>query len=182
VGILGKTALMVAGSLALLLGLGVADPGNSRLMTSFFSIDPPPGVVPKGTADEQGLVRTITRFNRTLSTAYLELDPAALAALPMDDALRRNYAGEIAFLARDGRALEMTVRNIRIAEVRRLPDRMLSVDTVEFVSIRYLSPADRTQLRADPETKYLMNYRLEDSAAGWRITGVQTMEAGKRDD
>lgn len=181
-GILSKTALMFAGSLALLLGLGFADPGNSRLMTSFFSTDPPLGVVPKGAADEEGIVRTITRFNRILSAAYLELDPAALAASPMDDGLRRNYVEEIAFLTNDGRALEMTVRDIRIAEVRRLPDRMLSVDTVESVKVRYLRASDRTQIVADPETQYAMNYTLEDSAAGWRITGVQTMEAGKRDD
>ena len=181
-GILSKTALMVAGSLALLLGLGFADPGNRRLMTSFFSKDPPLGVVPKGAADEEGLVRTITRFNSILSAAYLELDPAALAASAMDDGPRRNYVEEVAFLAKDGRALEMTVRDIRIAEVRRLPERMLSVDTVESVKVRYLRAADRTQILAYPETQYAMNYTLEESAAGWRITGVQTMAAGKRDD
>jgi len=182
VGILSKTALMVAGSLAVLLGLGVADPGNRRLMPSFFSTDPPLGVVPRGAVDEQGIHRAIAQLNDALAAAYLELDSSALAAAPVADPLRRGYVEEIAFLAKDGRALEMTVRDIRIAEVRRLPERMLSVDTVESVKVRYLRAADRTQILAYPETQYAMNYTLEESAAGWRITGVQTMAAGKRDD
>lgn len=181
-GVLGKTALMVAGSLAVLLGLGVADPGNSRLMPSFFSTDPPPGVVPRGAVDEQGIRRAIAQFNEALAAAYLDLDSSALAAAPIADALRRSYVEEIAFLVKDRRALEMTVRDIRIAEVRWLPERMLSVDTVETVKVRYLGAADRAQILAYPETRYAMNYTLEESAAGWRITGAQTMEAGKRDD
>lgn len=181
-GTVSKTALMVAGSLAVLLGLGFADPGNRRLMPSFISTDPPLGVAPKGTVDEQGIHRAIAQVNDALAAAYVELDSSALAAAPIADALRRGYVEEIAFLAQDGRALEMTVRDVRIAEVRRLPERMLSVDTIETVKVRYLRAVDRAQILAYPETRYAMNYTLEESAAGWRITGAQTMEVGKRDD
>lgn len=173
---------MVAGALALLLGLGFADPGNRRLMTSFFSKDPPPGVVPRDAVDEAGIMRAITQFNRDLSAAYLELNPALLAAAPMDEGLRRNFAEEIAFLRRDGRALEMTVREVRISEVRRLPNLMLSVDTVEAVRVRYLNASDRRQILAHPATRYAMNYTLEKSGAAWKIAAVETMQAAERDD
>ena len=181
-GVMKTTALMVAVSLGLLLGLGFADPGNTRLMSSFFSNAPRPGVLATGAFDEAGIIRAIAEFNRRLSAAYLELDPAALGDYPMDEGLRRDYAAEIAFLKQDGRALEMTVRHIRIERVRRLPSSMLSVDTVESVKVRYLNTADRAQIADHPAATYAMNYTLEKSAAGWKIAGVETMRAGKRDE
>lgn len=181
-GIISKTAWMITGALALLVGLGFADPGNSRLMPSFFSTDPPLGIVPRSSFDEAGIVLAITQFNRDLSVAYLELNPAALAASPMDEHLRRNYVDEVAFLRKDGRALEITVRDIRISEVRRLQNMMLSVDTVESVKVRYLNPSERTEILAYPETRYAMNYTLDKSGAGWKIAGVETTNVGKRDD
>lgn len=179
-GALKKTALMVTGALGLLLGLGAADPGNTRLMTSFVAQGPAPGVLPKGSAEAQQMLGAVTRFNRSLSAAYLALDPAALQAFPIDGALRRRYAEEISFLKNDGRALEMTVRDIRIESVRRLADRTLSVDTVESVKIRYLSAADRRQIAAYPATKYAMNYVLAKSASAWKVVGVDTLRVEKR--
>ena len=177
-----KAALMVAGALALLLGLGFADPGNSLLMTSFFAKGPLPGIVPKGAVDQGAIIHAITGFNRSLSAAYVDLDATALAAAPMDDALRRNYVEEITFLANDGRALEMTVRDVRIAEVRRLPDLRLSVDTVELVRVRYLKVPGREELVAHPEARYRMNYTLEEIGSGWRIAGVETMKVERPDE
>jgi len=173
---------MVAGALGLLLGLGLADPGNTRLMTSFFARGPAPGVLPKGSAEAQQVLGAINRFNRRLSAAYLALDPAALKAYPMDDALRRRYAEEISFLKNDGRALEMTVRDIRIESVRRLADFTVSVDTVESVKIRYLNAADRRQVAADPAAKYAMNYVLAKSASAWKVVGVETLRVEKGND
>lgn len=179
-GAVKKTAWMVTGALGLLLGLGVADPGNTRLMTSFFAQGPAPGVVPRGSAEAQQMLGAITGFDRALSAAYLALDPATLKSFPMDDALRRRYAEEISFLKNDGRALEMTVRDIRIESVRRLADKTLSVETVESVKIRYLNAADHNQIAAYPAAKYAMNYVLAKSASAWKIVGVETLRAEKR--
>lgn len=180
-GVIGKAALMVIAALALLLGLGFADPSKSRLMPSFFSADPPPGVVPRGAIDEGAIVSTIAHFNRDLSSAYLALNPAALAAVPMDEKLRRDFVEELAFLRKGGRALDVTVRDIRISQVRRLENLMLSVDTVESVRIRYLNASDGVEVRAYPEARYAMNYTLEESGSRWKIVAVETMEVGKRD-
>lgn len=181
-GAVKKTALMVAGALGLLLGLGLADPGNTRLMTSFFAQGPAPGILPKGSAEAQQTLGAITRFNHGLSAAYLALDSAALKAYPMDDGLRRRYAEEITFLKNDGRALEMTVQDIRIKSVRRLADLTLSVDTVESVKIRYLGAADRTQIAAYPAAKYEMNYTMAKSESTWKVVDVETTRVEKRNE
>ncbi len=181
-GIIAKTAGMIVGALVLLIGLGFADPGNSRLMPSFFSTDPPLGVVARGSVDEIGIASAITQFNRDLSAAYRDLDASAVTAAPMAESLRRNFVEEIEYLRKDGRALEMTVRDIRISEVRRLQNLMLSVDTIESVRIRYLSVEDRREIRAQPETRYTMNYTLQGSRSGWTVAAVETLDAGQRNE
>ncbi|MDH4235172.1 MAG: hypothetical protein OEV15_08570 [Gallionella sp.] len=191
-----KIVLMVAGSLALLLALGFADPNTVKLMpsmfshlssrflylASFFSQNSPVDVAPKALPDEQGVSRAIVEFNRNLSRAYLELDPAALEAVSLDDGLRRNYSKEIAFLQRDGRALEMTVRNTSLKKVTVLPNAMLSVNTVESVRVRYLNAVNRTEIVSYPEARYAMNYTLDKDASGWKIMQVETLNVDKRDE
>lgn len=179
---------MVLGALGLLLALGFADPSNVRLMPSikehftnlslalgFFSDS-------KGKADEEGIRRAIAEFNRNLSLAYLEINPAALTAYPMDDRLRRNYIEEIDFLQQDGRVLELTVQDIRIKQVSELPNQMWSVDTLESVKVRYLKVPERTEIVAYPQARYAMNYTLEKSGADWKIAAIETMNVGSADD
>lgn len=195
--IIRKTVWMVLGALAILLSLGLADPNNSRLMTTFLSSPsapwwwphlcyncdnkaPPPAVAPKGSAEEAALQRAIAEFNRNLSLAYLGPNPAALTATPMADGLRQNYLEEIGFLQRDGRVLELTVQDIRMEKVTRLTPLMLSVDTVESVKVRYLKVSDRTEIATSPVASYWMNYTLEKAASGWKIAGVETMHLEKR--
>lgn len=187
-GIKKKTAWMVLGSLALLLALGFADPTNVRLMPSitehFTNLLQMVGLHAdqKDAPDEEGIHRAIAGFNRHLAQAYLEVNPAVLTAEPMDDGLRRNYTEEINFLQKDGRVLALTVRDIRIKKVSKLEGRMVSVDTLESVKIRYLKAADRTEIVAYPQARYAMNYTLEKSGADWKIAAIETMNAGSADD
>lgn len=173
---------MAAGSLALLIVLGHADPGSKRLMPALFSNDEPVGALPKGSFDERAIHREIVEFNLDLSRAYLALDPAAIAARPMADDLKRRYAEEIAFLKSDGRALQMAVGDIRIKTVARLPSELWSVDTVESVKIGYLNAADGSQRTVPMTASYAMNYTLDKSGAGWKVVGVETMKVGGRDE
>ena len=186
-GIIKKTVFMVLGSLALLLALGFADPTNVRLMPSikehFTNLLQVTGFADaKGAPAEEGISPAIVEFNRKLSLAYLELNPAALTDAVMDDGLRQNYIEEINFLQQDGRALDLTVQDIRIKKVSKLDKLRLSVDTVESVKVRYLKAADRTEIIAYPEASYAMNYTLDKSASGWKIAGVETMKLGKRNE
>ena len=186
-GIIKKTVFMVLGSLALLLALGFADPTNVRLMPSikeqFTNLLQVTGFADaKGAPAEEGISPVIVEFNRKLSLAYLELNPAALTDAVMDDGLRRNTIEEINFLQQDGRVLELTVQDIRIKKVSKLDKLRLSVDTVESVKVRYLKAADRTEIIAHPEASYAMNYTLDKAATGWKIAGVETMRPGKRNE
>lgn len=169
---------MVVGALALLLALGFADEDKYLLMPSFLK-NPRMGVLPKGEPSEEGIYSTISLFNRGLSSAYLALDPSALMHLPMDERLRRSYVEEIAFLRKGGRAMEMTVTDVRIEEVSRLPSDLVSVRTTESVVLRYLTPSDGTEVASYPKTGYVMNYLLEPSASGWKVLGTQTLKVGK---
>ncbi len=183
-GIIKKTALMVLGSLALLLVLGFADPTNVRLMPSIkvhFTnlLRALGGVELKNEPVAEGIYPAIIEFNRKLSLAYLALNAAALTDAVMDDGLRQNYIEEINFLQKDGRALELTVQNIQIKKVSKLDKLMLSVDTLESVKVRYLKVADRTEIVASPVASYAMNYTLDKAASGWKIVGVETRKPGK---
>lgn len=178
---------MVLGSLALLVTLGFADPTNVRLMPSitehFSNLMLMVGFAkPQGVPAEEELSPVIVEFNRKLSLAYLELNPAALTDAVMDDGLRRNFTEEINFLLQDGRALELTVQDIRIEKVSRIDKLRLSVNTLEAVKVRYLKAAERTEIIAHPEAIYAMNYTLDKTASGWKIVGVQTLRPGKRNE
>ena len=186
-GIIKKTVFMVLGSLGLLLALGFADPTNVRLMPSikehFTSLLRVLGFADaKDAPDEEGISPAIVEFNRKLSLAYLELNAAALRDAVMDDGLRQNYIEEINFLQQDGRALELTVQDIRIKKVSQLDKLMLSVDTLESVKVRYLKAADRTEIVVYPEAIYAMNYTLDKAASGWKIVGVETLRPGNRNE
>jgi hypothetical protein len=183
---------MVLGALGLLLALGFADPGNVRLMPSIkehfanlsANLLPALGLFPdsKGKVDEEGIQRAIAEFNRKLSLAYLELNPGALTAYPMDERLRRTYIEEIDFLQQDGRVLDLTAQDIRIKQVSELPNLMWSVDTLESVKVRYLKATDRTEIVAYPQARYAMNYTLEKSGADWKIAAIETMSVGSADE
>ena len=179
---------MVLGSLAILLVFGFADPTNVRLMPSikehFTSLSQMLGFFTdeKEAFDEEGISRAIAEFNRKLSLAYLELNPAALTDAAMNEDLRRGYIEEIDFLQKDGRALALAVQDIRVEKVRRLDKLKLSVDTVESVKVRYLEAADRTEIMAFPDTSYAMNYTLDEANSGWKIVGVATMRPGRHNE
>ena len=178
-----KITLMVLGALALLLALGLADPRYGRLIPSQLEhLANRLGVASEPVVDKQAMHGAIVQFNRQLSAAYLALEPAALAAEPMADSLRRDYGAEIAFLKRQGRALEQTVQDIRIVEVTRLPDLTWSVNTVEAVTVRYINATDRTPITTYPASNYAMNYTLDKLSSGWKMVRVETRKMGKRDD
>ncbi len=148
-GIIKKTALMVAGALALGLGLGLADPSNTRLMPSLLEhFAGLLGVASKPVVDKQAMHGAIVQFNRQLSAAYLALEPVALVAEPMADSLRQDYVAEIAFLKRQGRALEQTVQDIRIEEVPRFivssaPNKTRACSLTVTSPLSFLLPTDR---------------------------------------
>lgn len=166
---------MVAGALASLVALGLADDARYQLMPSFRS-NLRVGVLPRNEAEEEGLQRAIAHFNQQVSLAYRSLDPAPLASLAMDAGLRSGYLDELAFLARRGRTMEMTVGSIRLREIRRLPSELVSVTTTESVALRYLRTADRTEIESYPEAAYVMHYVLERAGAGWKVVRSETVE------
>lgn len=176
--IIKKTVAMVIGALALLLVLGFSDADKYLLMPSFFD-NHRVGVLSKGEVDEKRIYRTISRFNRNLSSAYLVLDASPLRSSPMAEDLRRSHIDELAFLRKIGRAMELTVTDVRIEEVRRLPNDLLSVRTTESVALRYLSDRDGTEIVSYPQTGYVMNYLLEPSRSGWKVMRAETVKVEK---
>ena len=174
-GAIRRTALMVAVALALLLALGSADPDHRRLMTSFFATGLRLGVLPGSAPEQAQVLDAVTHFTRSLSAAYLALDPAPLEAVPVGDSLGRGLAEEIAFLRKNGRALDMTVRDIRMLSVQRLENQVLRASTAELVAVRYLRAADRTEIEAQPAARYTMKYLLEPAGQGLRIVAVETL-------
>lgn len=180
---IGKNiALIAVAALALLLGLGALDENKHRLMASYTERVPVLGVIPKGKADEAGMLGAITQFNRALSLAYLSLDPAPLSSYPMPDDIRQGYIEELAFLKKDGRALELTVNNVGIDQVERLSVDNYRVKTLESVTTKYLSTSDGKEIASNPASGYVMSYVVNKSPGGWKVLQADTVKADKRDE
>lgn len=183
---IGKNiALMVVAALLLLLGLGALDENKHLLMPSYTEYTkntPVLGVIPKGKADEPGMLGAIAQFNRALSLTYLSLDPAPLASYPLADDVRQSYIEELAFLKNDGRALELTANNVRIDRVERLSVDSYRVETLESVTAKYLSTTDRKEIGAYPATGYVMSYVVKKFPDGWKVMQADTAKVDKRDE
>ena len=175
-----KTVLMFLGAVMLFFALAFADQYDALIMP-FLPKGPPPGVSSQLPVDNQQVSEVIEGFHSALSKAYLTLEPSSLYTFPMDERLRRSYLGELAFLKRDGRVMEMVVGDVMIEEAKRVSPFVMTVKTVESVNVRYLKVADGAEILSYPEAKYSMNYTLEMAPLGWKIIAVETMKVERRE-
>lgn len=105
--------------------------------------------------------RTIMDFSSSLSKAYLAGDPSLLAAGLIDDKLRTVIAEEITYLKREGRVMELSVKDLKIEEIRFISSRLIRVSTTETVGLRYLNIDDKKEIITYPDARQDMVYTVE---------------------
>ena len=117
---------------------------------------------------------TIVNFNASLSKAYLEMDPSLLSS-NVDKGLMKSIAGEIRYLAREGKIMDIKVVSLKIEKIEALSASMLSLETKETVKLRYLALPDRRESVAYPPAIFNMRYSLARSGSEWRILSSETV-------
>lgn len=122
--------------------------------------------------------RTILDFSNSLSKAYLAGDPSLLAVGLLDDKLRAIIAEEITYLKREGRVMELSVKDLKIKDVRFISSRLIRVSTTETVGLRYLSIDDKRERITYPDARQEMVYTVEyvmgkQKVLSFEVIGVQ---------
>ena len=120
------------------------------------------------------LKNTIVNFNASLSKAYLEMDPSLLSS-NVDKGLMKSIAGDIRYLAREGKIMDIKVVSLKIEKIEPLSASILSLETTETVKLRYLALPDRHESAVYPPAIFNMRYSLARSDGEWQILSFETV-------
>lgn len=123
------------------------------------------------------VLKEIREFNAFLASAYLASDPSSLTLLPIDERLRSSITEEINYLTREGKVMDLRVKDIEIEKIERLSPispNLIRATTRETVRLRYLSLSKRNEEVAYQETRYNVVYTLMMAGSKWKITSYET--------
>lgn len=121
------------------------------------------------------ILKIIRDFNTSLASAYLTSDPSLLAYGPIDESLRSSIAEEISYLTREGKVMDLKIKDIEIEKVEFISSTLIRATTGETVRLRYLSISKRDEEVAYKETQYNMAYTLVKTDNNWKITNYETI-------
>lgn len=120
------------------------------------------------------VLKIIHDFNTSLAAAYLKSDPSLLPSAGIDERLRSSITEEINYLIREGKVMDLRVKDIEIEKIERLSPNLIRATTRETVELRYLSLSKRDEEVAYQETQYNMAYTLMMAGSKWKITNYET--------
>lgn len=120
------------------------------------------------------VLKIIREFNAFLASAYLASDPSLLATVPIDERLRSSIGDEINYLTREGKVMELKIKDIEIEKVEFISSNLIRAITRETVGLRYLGVFKGNEDVAYPETQYNVVYTLMMAGNKWKITSYET--------
>jgi len=132
-----------------------------------------PFAKPSGSINND-VLKIIREFNTFLANAYLASDPSLLAPGPIDERLRLSIADEINYLTREGKVMDLKIKDIEIEKVEFISSNLIRATTREMVALRYLSTSKGNEEIAYLETPYRMAYTLMMAGNKWKITNYET--------
>lgn len=128
-------------------------------------------------SEVEAIQKTVRTFNQQLSQAYLERKPQILSPDIASDSLRNIYSGDIHFLERIGRILEVTISSSETVNAALLSEGFAQLRTKESVKLRYLSLKDQSVMEEMPDEIYTMNYSLKKLESSWRLEDAAPVKA-----
>ena len=128
---------------------------------------------------ETDFEKTIGAFHEVLAEAYISSNPSVLMRSPVDEGLIPSIAQEIDYLAREGRVMDMKVRDISINKIVPLSSFSVRVNTREVVEISYYSDIDREKVVSFPLAEYDMRYSLGWRNNRWYVLSFETIGVRK---
>lgn len=119
------------------------------------------------------VLKVIRDFNAFLANAYLKADPSLLPFGGIDEKLRSSLAEEINYLTREGKVMDLKIKDIEIEKVEFISSALIHATTRETVGLRYLSIPKGDEEVAYLETQYKMAYTLTMAGNKWKITSYE---------
>jgi len=176
-----KIVLMFAGAILSFLILSYIDEYENLVMPFVASptSDNYTTVSPDGMNED--IRDMILAFNRGLARAHFTSDPSLLNQLSIiDDSLRPSLAGEIAYLAREGKIMDINVKELNVDKVQAVSPQTIQVYTKETVGLRYLSSATGIETVIYPDAQYSMRYTVRATGGELKIAAFETMSVKGR--
>lgn len=171
---MNKIILLFAGAVASFLLFSYIDE-YENLMLPFFKAEGPAIAVPSaGVSDE--IKSTLDGFTDSLEKAYHSSDPTPLRLANIDAKLYSSISQEIDYLRREGRVMELDVKEVSIEKVEALSRDIVRVTTSERVGVRYLNTLDSKETLY-PDAMYVMVYTIAVSGSGLKIVNYETVGA-----
>lgn len=115
----------------------------------------------------------LTDFNNMLFEAYRMSDPSKISGLPLSNELKEEIAGEINFLKKDRRAVDMVIRDLTVIKINRPSQSALEVHAREKVGIRYLSGDGPQASGSYMEREQAVTYRLTIGTNGVELSSYE---------
>ena len=178
-----KTLWMIALSTAIFLILLVLDQSEVS-KEHFFAFGPSRKEKALEPQVERELLTQIRSFNSALSLSYRTLDSSPLSVFQLEDAVLKPILMELEFFQKDGRIMELDVKEIKIESAKQRAPTTYDVVTNEVTSVLYrnrIDGAEGKEIEVLPEEVFRMRYSLELLPSGWKIHGVDRMK-DKRDE
>lgn len=165
-----KIILLFAGAIGSFLLLSYIDE-YENLIAPFFAEERPDGRPPvKMDEDVKAAIRD---FNDALTKAYLSADPSFLRGL-IDARLYSHIAEEIGYLAREGKIMELRVKEVKVKKTEALSPGLLRVNTDENVALRYISFSDKKEMTTYPDARHDMLYMIVMTDGRWQVVSYET--------
>lgn len=135
-----------------------------------------PGIAVQSRGASNEIKSTLDGFINNLEKAYLSSDPSPLRLIHIDDRLYSSISQEIDYLRREGRVMELDVKEVSIEKVEALSRDIVRVTTSERVGVRYLNTLDSKETLY-PDAMYVMVYTIAVSGSGLKIVNYETVGA-----
>lgn len=164
-----KVMLLFMGAVASFLVLAYIDE-YENLVRPFLSPEKGPPVL-AGT--EKTVEKVIRGFNDILEKAYLASDPSLLNSSLLDSRLEASIAEDIEYLKKEGKVMELRVKDSEVNKVEMIPPQVVRVSAKETLGVRYLS-ADKDKEIVLPDGQYEVVYMLSRINGTWRVISYET--------
>lgn len=164
-----KAMLLLIGAMASFLVLAYIDE-YENLVLPFLSREKGPSVLAE---TEKTVEKVIRDFNDLLEKAYLASDPSLLNSNLLDSRLRASIEEDIDYLKKEGKVMELRVKDLEVSKVEMISPQFIRVNAKETLGVRYLSSYKGKEIVL-PDGQYEVVYILSWINGTWNLISYET--------
>lgn len=171
-----KIVLMFSGAVLSFLLLSYIDEYENLILPFISPPTPNSYIAVSPDSMNEDIRDMVIAFNRGLARAHLKSDPSLLNQLSIiDESLRPSLAGEIAYLAREGKIMDINVKAMDVEKVQAVSPQTIQAYTKETVGLRYLNSATGSETAIYPDAQYRMRYTIRATGGELKVVAFETI-------